>query len=206
MRLVGDRRKLLNAIAALVGSTPSAPRSRSRDPRLHYRPHANPRRTPSDHGDVLRSRRLDEPRREARRRGLAQPRQRLSRRSVKGGDRFWRPCAEEARRRADGALRLSAGAGERRRARRARGARHPARARRPQRQERREGRAGAFRPHRPRVRLGRGRRRPARCSATRRTSRRACKLLPSQGRSWSREACSARWPGSSSSRRRARTS
>ena len=48
--------------------------------------------------------------------------------------------------------------------------------------------------------------RPARCSVTRRTSRRASKLLLSQGRSWSREACSARWPGSSSSRRRARTS
>ncbi len=48
--------------------------------------------------------------------------------------------------------------------------------------------------------------RPARCSATRRTSRRACRPLPSQGRSSSREACSARSPGSSSSRRRARTS
>ena len=49
---------------------------------------------------------------------------------------FWRPCAEEARRRADGALRLSAGAGERRRARRAGGARDSARARRPQCQKR----------------------------------------------------------------------
>ena len=50
-----------------------------------------------------------------------------------------RPCPEEARRRADGPLRLSAGAGERRRAGGARRARHPARARRPQRQERRTG-------------------------------------------------------------------
>ena len=66
-----------------------------------------------------------------------------------------RPCAEEARRRADGALRLSAGAGERRRARGAGGARHPARARRPQRQERRQGRAGAVGAHRHRVRAGR---------------------------------------------------
>ena len=65
---------------------------------------------------------------------------------------FWRPCAEEARRRADGSLRLSAGAGERRRARRAGGAGHPARACRPQRQERRNGRAGAFRAHRHRDR------------------------------------------------------
>ena len=68
------------------------------------------------------------------------------------------------------------------------------------------GRAGAFRAHRHRVRLCRGRRDAARCSAKRRTSRRASKLLLSQGRSWSREACSARSPGSSSSRRRARTS
>ncbi len=69
-----------------------------------------------------------------------------------------RPCAEEARRRADGAVRLSAGAGERRRARRARRARHPARARRPQRAQRPIGRARTFRPHRPRVRFRRGRR------------------------------------------------
>ena len=133
---LGDRHRLLDAIAALAGPKPlrtlllpAKPRPRQGSRSLG--------RAPSDHGDVLRSRRLDEPRREARRRGLAQPRQRLSRRSVKGGDRVWRPCAEEARRRADGALRLSAGAGERRRARRARGARHPARARRPQRQQRR---------------------------------------------------------------------
>ncbi len=46
-------------------------------------------------------------------------------------------------------VRLSAGAGERRRARRARGARDPARAFRPQRQERRQRRAGAVRAHRP---------------------------------------------------------
>ena len=74
-------------------------------------------RAPTDHGDVLRSRRLDESRREARRGRLAQPGQRLSRRSLGGGDRSRRPCAEEARRRADGAVRLSARAGERRRAR-----------------------------------------------------------------------------------------
>ena len=46
--------------------------------------------------------------REARRRGLAQSRQRLSRRGLGGGDRAWRARAEEARRRADGAVRLSA--------------------------------------------------------------------------------------------------
>ena len=118
----------------------------------------------------------------------------------------WRSCAEEARRRADGALRLPAGAGERRRARRAGGACHPARARRPQRQKRPIGRARAFRAHRPRDRSRSSSTPPARCSAKRRTLRRASKLLLSQGRSWSREACSARWPDSSSSRRRARTS
>ena len=68
------------------------------------------------------------------------------------------------------------------------------------------GRAGAFRPHRPRVRPRRGRRRPARCSAKRRTLRRACRPRPSQGRCWSPRTCSGRSPGCSSSRTRARTS
>ena len=44
-------------------------------------------------------------------------------------------------------------------------------------------RAGAFRPHRHRVRLRCSRRRAARCSEKRRTSRRASKPLLSQGRS-----------------------
>ena len=44
-------------------------------------------------------------------------------------------------------------------------------------------RARAFRPHRHRVRLRRRRRQRARCSAKRRTSRRASRLLLSQGRS-----------------------
>ena len=92
-----------------------------------------------------------------------------------------RPCAEEARRRADGALRLSAGAGERRRARRA-GPRSPSSARLP-----------SSTPETPRM----ARRscppasasraawswwtRPAKCSAKRRTWRRASKLLLSPG-------------------------
>ena len=111
---VGDRRKLLAAIGALIGSTPfaRAPDSPILDCTIDHT--TNLGRTPPDHSHVLRSRRVDKPGREARRRGLAQSRQRLSRRSVKGGDRFWRPCAEEARRRADGAVRLSSRAGERR--------------------------------------------------------------------------------------------
>jgi SAM domain (Sterile alpha motif) len=58
--------------------------------------------------------------------------QRLSRRGLGGGDRARPPCAEKAWRRADGPFRLSAGAGERRRASGAGGAHDPARAFRPQ--------------------------------------------------------------------------
>src|SRR5271166_5358195 len=86
-------------------------------------------RAPPDHDHVLRSRRLYEPRRTAGCRGLAQSRRVLSRRGLDRGDGPRRPRAEKARRRADGALRLSACAGERRRTRRTRGARDPARAR-----------------------------------------------------------------------------
>ena len=68
-----------------------------------------------------------------------------------------RPCRQEARRRDDGAVRLSARAGERRRARGARRARDPARARRTQPQECRTGKPGTRRPHRPRDRAGGGR-------------------------------------------------
>ena len=73
----------------------------------------------------------------------------------------------------DGTVRLSSRAGERRRARGARRARDPARARRPQRKEHPIGRARAFRPHRHRVRLccGRRRRRSVRRSAERRGAR-----------------------------------
>ena len=134
-----------------------------------------------NHGDVLRSRRLDEPRRETRRGGLAQSGQRLSRRSLRRRDGAWRPCSEEARRRADGALRLPAGAGERRRAGGTRGARHPARARRSQRPEREQG----ARPSSPRASASNSGRswstRPARCSARRPTSRRASKALAEPG-------------------------
>ena len=50
--------------------------------------------------------------------------------AVQGGHPVWRPRPQEARRRADGPVRLSEGAGERRRARRARRPGDPARARR----------------------------------------------------------------------------
>ena len=77
--LVGDRKRLLKAIAALAGATPSANQLRLRRSPRRSGPVNEFRRAPPDHRDVLRSCRLDEPRREARRRGLAQPRQRLSR-------------------------------------------------------------------------------------------------------------------------------
>ena len=146
--VVGDRRRLLDAIAVIAGAGRPADVPASPTKSAASQGPSGIGRTPSDHSHVLRSRRLDEPRREAGRRRLAQPRQRLSRRGFGGGDRSWRPCAEEARRRADGPVRLSARPGERRRARRAGGARDPARAFRPQRQERRQGRAGAVRAHR----------------------------------------------------------
>ena len=57
---------------------------------------------PPDHGNALRPRRLDKTRGPARRRGLAQPRQHLPRRSLGGGHGAQRPRRKEARRRADG--------------------------------------------------------------------------------------------------------
>ena len=121
-------------------------------------------------------------------------------------NRARRACAEEARRRADGALRLSARAGERRRTRGARGARDPARAWRDQRQERRQGRAAALRAHRPRDRGRWWSRRQAKCSAKRPMSPRAFKASPSRARCSSPRTCSARLPGCSSPRTTARTS
>ncbi len=203
---VGDRKRLLDAIAALSGATPSANAPAS-PPSPRRRAPSRFRRASPDHGDVLRSCRLDEPCREARRRGLAQPRQRLSRRGVEGGDRSWRSCAEEARRRADGALRLSAGAGERRRARRAGCACHPAGARRPQRQKR----ADRARPSlSARIGLESG---PVVVDATGEVFGEAPNVAarvqaaaePGIGPGH-REASSVRSPGSSSSRTRARTS
>ena len=181
-------------------------RLRSRRPLLPPSSSTDCCRAAADHGHVLRSRRLDQPCGEARRGGLAQPGRRLSRRGLGRGDRSRRPRAEEARRRADGAVRLSARAGERRRASGARRARHPARARRPQRQERPVRRAGAFRPHRHRHPVLSWSTRPAKCSARRRTSPRACRRRPNRGRCSSPRACSGRRPGCSSPKTRARTS
>ena len=78
--VVGDRRRLLDAIAVIAGAGRPAdvPASPTKSAPSKGR---QARRAPSDHSHVLRSRRLDESRRKARRRGLAQSRQRLSRRS-----------------------------------------------------------------------------------------------------------------------------
>ena len=107
-------------------------------------------------------------------------------------------CTGHARRRADGAVRLSESAGERRRTRCARGARHPAGARRTQRRERQQRRAAAGGAHRPRIRPGRGGR-------DRRSVRRGAQCRgagaspsPNPGRSSSPQPCSARSQGCSS--------
>jgi hypothetical protein len=81
-----------------------------------------------------------------------------SRRRLRGGDRAGRPCSKKARRRADGAVRLSGGAGERRRACGTRRAFDPARARQFEPQECRKRQAGAGRSHRARRRCRGGRR------------------------------------------------
>ena len=65
----GHRKRLLKAIASL-GAT-EAPAKPTIAPA--YGIVARRRRAPSDHGHVLRPRGLDEPRGEARSRGLAQP-------------------------------------------------------------------------------------------------------------------------------------
>ena len=58
---LGHRKRLLKAIASLGATEPAAKPTSPRAPTL-----VNGRcRTPPDHGDVLRPRRLDEPRREA---------------------------------------------------------------------------------------------------------------------------------------------
>ncbi len=73
---VGDRRRLLAAIAALA--LPVLPRE-ARDGDRPKDGGRDERRAPGDHGDVLRSRRLDKSRVQARRGGLAQSGRGLSR-------------------------------------------------------------------------------------------------------------------------------
>ena len=126
---LGDRLRLLDAIAALIRAKPPADITASPPPKT---PEVSAERRPiTDH--VLRSCRIDKSRREARPRGLAQPSQCLSRWGFERRCRLWRSCAEPARRRADGPLRLSDSAGERCRARGQGSARYPAGAGRDQR-------------------------------------------------------------------------
>ena len=58
--VVGDRRRLLDAIAAIAGAAPGFPGEV-----CSIQGPSGISRTPPDHCDVLRSRRLDEPRRKA---------------------------------------------------------------------------------------------------------------------------------------------
>ncbi len=112
---------------------------------------------------------------------------------------------EEARRRVDGAVRLSARAGERRRARRARRASDPARAGRTQRQERQQQARRSSRRASGSIPGRSSSTPPARCSATRPTSRRGCRPRPSRVPSSSPPPYSGRPPGCSSPRTAART-
>ena len=189
---IGHRRRLVDAIAALSRSGDSSdrwppPRSFLRQcrrvPRL--RPHCDRiRRAPADHGDVLRPRRLDQPCGAARRRGLAQSGRRLPRRRLGRRDLARRPCPEEARRRADGAVRLSRA---RRRttpsapcARRSRSSARSASSTPATRATARRTR----RAHRPRQRAGRGRR--DRRSVRRRAQRRRARASAAEpGKCWS---------------------
>ena len=138
--LLGHRRKMLAAIAKLDSSSPddtsaaasAAPGPASAPPNAAAvaRSRGSRRRASARHGDVLRSGGLDRDCREARRRGMARSGWSLSRRRLGGSDGNGRQGRQEARRRVDGAVRLSSGAGERRRACSAGGARDPPLARR----------------------------------------------------------------------------
>jgi hypothetical protein len=130
--LEGNRRRFAGASAQAARGGRGADRQTTSASAHAAAPVARPRRrAPSDHGHVLRPRRLDFAGGAARRRGLARSGGELPRRRLGRRDFARRPCAEETRRRADGAVRLSPGAGERRRARRPGGAGDPAGARRP---------------------------------------------------------------------------
>ena len=122
--VVGDRRRLLDAIAVIAGAgrpadLPASPMKSAPSKGL-----SGIGRASSDHGNVLRPRRVHKPGREAGRRSTgATSSTPISRPGFwLRCDRSWRPRPEEARRRTDGAVRLSARPGERRRARRARAA------------------------------------------------------------------------------------
>ena len=119
--VLGDRRKMLRAIAAKVGVSAAgapAPVTTYVTPEPAALPVSGTAEVTGErrcHGGVLRSRGLDQHFRAARCRGVARPRQRLSRCRLRRRDRNGRPCSQEVGRRANGAVWLSGGAGERRR-------------------------------------------------------------------------------------------
>ena len=163
---LGHRRQLLRAIAEINGvekspAKPVMPAATAAPPQPHDT--AERRHLTVMFCDLVGS---TGDFRATRCRGVARPRRRLSRCRLGGGDGDGRPCRQEARRRADVAVRLSGGAGERCRARGAGGAGDPARACRFEPQERRLGQAGAQCPHRSRNRSRWSWMRRARFSAT----------------------------------------
>ena len=179
---LGDRIRLLEAIAALAGAKPpadvAASASRSAPPEV---PQVSAERRPITvmFCDLVGS--TDHCGR-ARRRGLAQPGQRLPRRGVGGGDANGRPCRQEARRRADGAC--SAIRSRRRTTPNARCApRSPSSARSPSSTRGTPARAARSSSPASASRAGRSSwMRPEKCSATRPISPRACRRWPSRAR------------------------
>ena len=109
---LGHRKRLLKAIANL-GAAEARAKPTMPPPTASSRDVAERRPITVMFCDLGR---LDEPRGEARSRGLAKSGGELPRRRLGRRDFARRPRAEKARRWADGAVRLSAGAGERRRA------------------------------------------------------------------------------------------
>ena len=111
--LLGDRRKMLRAIANLDNTPAAPPRAAASAPSLTVPPlpeaaGAGERRYLTVMFCDLVD--FDRHRRAARRRGMARSRQLLSRCRHGGGDGDGRACRQEARRRADGAVRLPGGA------------------------------------------------------------------------------------------------
>ena len=194
---LGHRRQLLREIANLGKTAATFPSAHATNSRAAY---GGWWRAPLCDRDVLRSGRLDRHCRAARCRGMARPGRRLSRRRFGGGDRDGRPSRQEARRRADGAVRLS-----RWRTRTMPSARCGRRSRSSAHSPNSTARTTApasrsLPPASASTRAPWSSMRRARYSATSPTSPRACRRWPSRARSWSRRGCSVRSPVCSSPR------
>jgi hypothetical protein len=145
--VLGDRRKMLRAIADIDGIEKNAPAAPSRATAAQRRtPIASkpiptavppPALAAAEAGGERRyvTVMFDQHFRAARCRRVARPRQGLSRCRLRRRDQDGRPCRQEVGGRGHGAVRLSGGAGERRRTRGTSGALDPTGARRGEPQE-----------------------------------------------------------------------